>query len=56
MILFRPTVMMVKSKFCDPVWSKTEVSAKSRVLARILYHNPCGLVSAIYELRSQLVF
>lgn len=44
------TVMMVKSKFGDAVRSKTDVAAKNEVLAKILCHNICCLISAIYEL------
>jgi transposase len=44
------TVMMIKSKFGDAVRSKTDVSAKNEVLAKILCHNICCVISAIYEL------
>jgi transposase len=44
------TVMMVKSKFGDSVRSKTDVAAKNEVLAKMLCHNLCCLVSAMYEL------
>jgi transposase len=44
------TVMMVKSKFGDAVRSKTDVAAKNEVLAKILCHNICCLISAMYEL------
>lgn len=44
------TVMMVKSKFGDAVRSKTDVAAKNEVLCKILCHNICCLISAIYEL------
>ena len=44
------TVMMVKTKFGDSVNSKTEVAAKNEVLAKILCHNICCLISAMYEL------
>jgi transposase len=50
------TVMMVKTKFGDSVKSKTEVAAKNEVLAKILCHNICCLISAIYELGIQPVF
>ena len=50
------TVMMVKSKFGDAVRSKTEVAAKNEVLAKILCHNLCCLISAIYELGLEPMF
>jgi hypothetical protein len=48
--------MMVKSKFGDSVRSKTEVSAKNEVLAKILCHNICCLISAMYELEIDPTF
>jgi transposase len=50
------TVMMVKSKFGDAVRSKTDVAARNEVLAKILCHNICCLISAIYELGIDPVF
>jgi transposase len=47
------TVMMVKSKFGDAVRSKTEVAARNEVLAKVLCHNICCLISAMYELGIQ---
>ena len=44
------TFMMVKSKFGDAVRSKTEVAAKNEVLCKVLCHNICCLISAMYEL------
>jgi transposase len=44
------TVMMIKTKFGDAVRSKSEVAAKNEVLAKILCHNICCLISAMYEL------
>ena len=44
------TVHMIKSKFGDAVRSKSEIAAKNEVLAKILCHNICCLVSAMYEL------
>jgi transposase len=44
------TVMMIKSKFGDAVRSKTEVAAKNEVLCKVLCHNLCCLISAMYEL------
>lgn len=44
------TVMMIKSKFGDAVRSKTDVAAKNEVLAKVLCHNICCLIHAMYEL------
>jgi hypothetical protein len=44
------TIMMVKSKFGDSVRSKSEVAAKNEVLCKVLCHNICCLISAMYEL------
>jgi hypothetical protein len=43
-------MMMIKTKFGDAVRSKTEVAARNKVLAKILCHNLCCLISAMYEL------
>ena len=43
-------VMMIKSKFGDSVRSKTEVAMRNEVLCKILCHNICCLISAMYEL------
>jgi len=44
------TFSMLKAKFGDSVRSKTDVAMKNEVLAKILCHNLCCLISAIYEL------
>ncbi|HEY1921773.1 MAG TPA: transposase [Tepidisphaeraceae bacterium] len=44
------TIMMIKTKFGDAVRSKTEVAARNEVLSKILCHNICCLISAMYEL------
>jgi transposase len=44
------TVMMIKSKFGDSLRSKGDVAMKNEVLAKVLCHNICCLISAIYEL------
>jgi transposase len=44
------TFSMIKAKFRDHVRSKTDVAMKNEVLAKILCHNICCLISAIYEL------
>jgi hypothetical protein len=48
--------MMVKAKFGDAVRSKTEIAARNEVLCKILCHNICCLISAIYELGIQPTF
>jgi transposase len=50
------TVMMIKTKFRDHVRSKTDVAMKNEVLAKILCHNVCCVISAIYELGIDPVF
>ena len=50
------TVMMIKSKFGDSVRSKTEVAARNEVLAKVLCHNICCLISAMHELGIEPVF
>ncbi len=50
------TVMMIKTKFRDHVRSKTDVAMRNEVLAKILCHNICCLISAIYELGINPVF
>ena len=44
------TFMIVKAKFGDSVRSKTDVAMKNEVLCKILCHNICCLISAMYEL------
>jgi len=50
------TFSMVKAKVLDHVRSKTDVARKNEVLCKILCHNICCLVSAIYELGIVPVF
>jgi len=50
------TVMMVKTKFGDALRSKSDVASKNEVLCKVLCHNICCLISAIYELRIDPVF
>jgi transposase len=45
------TISMIKAKFRDHVRSKTDVAMKNEVLCKVLCHNICCLVSAIYELK-----
>lgn len=44
------TVMMIKSKFGDSLRSKTDAAQRNETLCKILCHNICCLISAIYEL------
>ncbi len=44
------TFSMVKAKFGDSVRSKTDVAMRNEVLAKIVCHNVCCLISAMYEL------
>jgi transposase len=50
------TVMMVKTKFGDGLKSKTDVAGKNEVLCKLVCHNICCLISAIYELEIEPVF
>jgi len=47
---------MIKAKFGDSVRSKTDTAMKNEVLAKIVSHNICCLISAIRELGLDLVF
>ncbi|MEX2310099.1 MAG: hypothetical protein WD738_21180 [Pirellulales bacterium] len=47
---------MFKAKFGDGVRSKTEVAMRNEVLAKILCHNICCLICAMYELGIDPVF
>ncbi len=47
------TFSMIKAKFRDHVRSKTDVAMKNEVLCKILCHNVCCLISAMYELGIQ---
>jgi transposase len=44
------TFSMLKAKFGDGVRSKTDIAMKNEVLAKIVCHNICCLISAMYEL------
>lgn len=50
------TFSMLKAKFGDSVRSKTDVAMKNEVLAKVVCHNICCLISAIYELGIDPVF
>jgi transposase len=41
---------MVKAKFGDAVRSKTDIAMKNEALCKLLAHNICCLISAMYEL------
>lgn len=43
------TMMMVKTKFGDSVRSKTETAMRNEVLAKVLCHNICCVISAMHE-------
>jgi len=45
------TFAMMKAKFGDAVRSKTDVAMKNEALCKVLAHNICCLISAIYELK-----
>jgi transposase len=44
------TFSMIKAKFGDSIRSKTDVAMKNEALCKILCHNLCCLISAMYEL------
>lgn len=44
------TVAMIKAKFRDHVRSRTREAMKNEVLCKVLCHNICCLIGAIYEL------
>jgi transposase len=44
------TISMIKAKFRDHVRSKTDVAMKNEVLCKVLCHNICCLIHAMYEL------
>jgi transposase len=44
------TFAMVKAKFGDAVRSRTDVAMKNEALCKLLAHNICCLISALYEL------
>jgi len=48
--------MMVKTKFGDAVRSKSDVAARNEVLCKVVCHNICCLISAIYDLGINLAF
>jgi hypothetical protein len=44
------TISMIKAKFRDHVRSKTDMAMKNEVLCKVLCHNICCLIHAMYEL------
>lgn len=50
------TFSMLKAKFGDGVRSKTDTAMKNEVLCKIVCHNICCLISAMYELGVDPVF
>jgi len=49
-------MMMIKTKHGDGLRSKTEVAGRNEVLCKILCHNLCVNISAMYELGIQPAF
>jgi transposase len=50
------TFSMIKAKFRDHVRSKTDVAMQNEVLCKILCHNICCLIQAMYELGIEPTF
>jgi transposase len=50
------TFSMIKAKFRDHVRSKTDVAMSNEVLCKILCHNICCLIQAMYELGIEPTF
>jgi transposase len=50
------TISMIKAKFRDHIRSKTDVAMKNEVLCKVLCHNICCLIHAIYELGIDPIF
>ena len=50
------TFSMMKRKFGDAIRSKTEIAMKNEVLCKVLAHNICCLISAMYELGIEPTF
>jgi transposase len=44
------TFSMMKAKFGDAIRSKTDIAMKNEALCKVLCHNICCLISAMYEL------
>ena len=44
------TFSMLKAKFGDSVRSKTDVAMRNEMLCKVLCHNVCCIISAMYEL------
>jgi transposase len=50
------TFSMIKRKFGDSVRSKTDLAMKNEVLAKLVCHNVCCLIQAMYEIGVNPVF
>lgn len=50
------TMSMIKAKFRDHVRSKTDIAMKNEVLCKVLCHNICCLIHAMYELGIDPIF
>jgi hypothetical protein len=48
--------MMIKTKFGDALRSKTDAASRNETLCKVLSHNICCLISAIYELGIEPTF
>jgi transposase len=44
------TMSMIKAKFRDELRSKTDTAMRNEALAKVLCHNICCVIGAIYEL------
>jgi hypothetical protein len=47
---------MIKRKLGDSVRSKGELAMRNEVLAKLVFHNFCCLISAMYEMGVNPVF
>jgi hypothetical protein len=47
---------MIKAQFRDHVRSKTDVAMQNEVLCKILCHNICCVIQAMYELGMEPTF
>jgi hypothetical protein len=50
------TFSMIKAKFRDHVRSRTDVAMQNEVLCKILCHNICCVIQAMYELGIEPTF
>jgi len=50
------TVMMVKTRFPESLWSKSDLAMKNEVLTKFLVHNICCVIMSMYELGIEAEF